>query len=97
MNYINSKAPQKTTKKRGKNNFKDTDTIKGTRYRLWVVFMDGMFPVKRKVYYGFMTKPDKGLAGLKRIIEQKAGIIEKAIIYERISDTEDTIVYSYPF
>ncbi len=82
-----------------KNNFRDQRVLNKVEYHCWIVYLPGAkwmdkatgiqisMPPK-KTYNGFISKPDKGLQGLRNLVQERASIIEKAIMYNTQLDIE---------
>lgn len=76
---------------KSKNNFTDQKVLEKVEYHCWVLYSPGAkwgnysMP-RKKTYNGFISKKDKGLQGLKSLVEERSSIIEQAQLYNTQSD-----------
>lgn len=82
---------------KGKNNFTNTAITEKVKYKLWVSYDETSAFTKKLAsngkgsnisYYGFMTKPDKGLASLQKLVSERFKFIKVAILYDHLSNKE---------
>jgi len=78
---------------KSKNNFRNADTKQRSQFKLWVCYkknaLNQFKGLKEKVtYYGYNTKRDGGLKGLKEIVDKRNDYIKIAILYDNNTNTE---------
>jgi len=74
-----------------KNNFRDANVLNKVQFHCWVLYnpgakWNGVAMPRKKTYNGFLTKPDKGLQGLKNLVVERSSIIEQSQIFETQND-----------
>lgn len=73
-----------------RNNFTSEKGKEKSKYKLWVLYDENSAIAKNigktQKYYGYMTKPDKGLAKLQALVKERYAFIQKAIIYDNATN-----------